>query len=260
MFFVNELGHAITCKHVAEIIAAADHVNKKYFDFKKEKDALPQNKIRKKTKELEQKYGYDKGGTIQIKNLFVDAVDKFDNFEIVVHPTYDLALIKFNGYSALGYIGHAIFLKDDAKIQQGRYLCRLGYPFPEFTNYAYNQLNDDIEWTQGGQSGTPRFPIDGIITRYMLGQGGEIAGIEMSTPGLKGQSGGPLFAPDGKVYGMQSMTHHLHLGFDIKEKEILDGGKKKKVSNHPFLHLGSCIHVNVIKSFLRNNEIKFYEE
>jgi hypothetical protein len=36
-------------------------------------------------------------------------------------------------------------------------------------------------------------------------------------------------------------------------------GKTIKVNNQPFLHVGHCIHVDVIKSFLAQNGIKFYE-
>jgi hypothetical protein len=260
MFFVNELGMAVTCKHVAQIIAKAEAVNNQYSKFKTEKLSLPNNnKYKRKLRELEKKYKYSKNITIQIKNLFVNCVDKFDGFEIVLHPIYDLAIIKFKGYKKLLYKNNAVFLKDEKLVQQGKSLCRLGYPFPEFSNYKYESEKDDIIWTKEGKSQTPRFPIDGIITRKLLNKG-KVMGIEISTPGLRGQSGGPLFDTNGIIYGMQSHTHHLHLGFDIKEKEILEGSKKKKVSNHPFLHLGNCIHVNIIKSFLKEKEVKFYEE
>ncbi|MGD0022590.1 MAG: trypsin-like peptidase domain-containing protein [Smithellaceae bacterium] len=234
MFFVNELGVAVTCKHVAEIIAQANTVNNQYSLFKKEKESLPaSNKFKRKLKELEQKYKYKNDITIQIKNTFVNCVDKFDSFRIDTHPIYDLAVIKFNGYVNLSYKNYAVFLKDENQIQQGRYLCRLGYPFPEFSNYKYNSELDDIEWTSEGQLGTPRFPLDGIITRRLLDKGKDV-GIELSTPGLKGQSGGPLFDTNGNIYGMQSMTHHLHLGFDIKDKEIFEGSKKKGVESPVF--------------------------
>lgn len=261
MFFINELGQAITCKHVAEIIAQANKVNEDYSKFVEEKKALPNsNKFKRKLRDLEQKYHYQNGITIQIKNRFVGCVDKFDSFEIMTHPIYDLAVIKFNGYEKLSYTNHAVFLKDQNQIQQGKHLCRLGYPFPEFTNYKYDPEKDDIDWTREGRQVTPIFPIDGMVTRHILGVNNEIGGIEISTPGLRGQSGGPLFDVSGRIYGMQSMTHHMHLGFDIKEMEISDGGKKKKVSNFPFLHLGTCVHADIIKSFLKEKNIKFYEE
>jgi hypothetical protein len=34
--------------------------------------------------------------------------------------------------------------------------------------------------------------------------------LEMSTLGLMGQSGGPLFDTEGKICGMQFATNHLH--------------------------------------------------
>ena len=259
MFFVNELGVAITCKHVAKTIIQSDAVNLIYSQFKEEKESLLMgDSLMTNLKGLEQRYGCENHITVQIKNRF-NGVYNFTGLNIFNHPIYDLAIIKFNGYENLSYNNYAVFLKDESKIDQGKYLCRLGYPFSEFSNYKYDSEKDDIEWTSDGQTSTPRFPIYGIITR-LLSNKGKIHGIELSTPGLKGQSGGPLFDVDGKIYGMQSQTSHLHLGFDIKERDIFEGSKQIKVSNHPFLHLGNCVHVNVIKSFLSEHNIKFYEE
>jgi hypothetical protein len=56
------------------------------------------------------------------------------------------------------------------------------------------------------------------------------------------------------------MTTHLHLGFDMKNKEIMNDGKKIKISNYPFLHVGDCIHVDRIKEFLILDNIKFHEK
>jgi hypothetical protein len=81
----------------------------------------------------------------------------------------------------------------------------------------------------------------------------------MSTPGLRGQTGGPLFDTNGRVYGMQFATRHLHLGFDMHDKEIMQDGAKKKVSNYPFLHVGQCIHVDSIKAFLQHHQVPFTE-
>lgn len=260
-FFVNELGQAITCKHVAILVAQSDRINNNYQNFKKERDALTgkAGKYKRKLRELEQKYKYEPKTTIQIKNHFMNCVDNISGFKMIMHPTEDIAIIEFNGFQKLLYNGYATFIKDASLIRQGKFLCRLGFPFPEFSNFEYSEEKDDIEWIEQGQKNTPRFPIEGMITRKVMGVTGAPNGIEMSTPGLRGQSGGPLFDQNGIVYGMQSSTHHLHLGFDIKEKEIRDGGRVKKVSNHPFLHLGNCVHVDIIKNFLKEKNIKFYE-
>ena len=82
----------------------------------------------------------------------------------------------------------------------------------------------------------------------------------MSTPGLRGQSGGPLFNEKGTICGMQFYTKHLHLGFDMEDKEIWVENKQKKVSDYSFIHLGQCIHANTMKAFLKQHQVKYYEE
>ena len=261
IFFVNENGYAITCKHVVEMLAAAESINANYQSFKNERNALPAgNKYRSQIKGLELKYKYRPESTVQLKNNFVGAVDKMSGFTWHMHDTLDLAILKFNDFGQVHYSDCARFLKDGDSIRQGKFLCRLGFPFPEFSNFVYNADSDDIEWTNTGVAVSPQFPIEGMVTRFLADQAQGLFGIEMSTPGLRGQSGGPLFDTNGTVYGMQFSTKHLHLGFDLVDKEIMMNNGVKKVSDYPFIHLGQCIHVNAIKNFLRKHQVDFYEE
>ena len=259
LFFVNDEGFAVTCKHVAEILISADKLNKQYFNFKADRNKLrADNSYKQNLKGLELKYNYNPASIIQVKNNFVDCVDRISGFTAHLHPKYDLAILKFNDYGMLRYQKAAVFLKDSSCIRQGEFLCRLGFPFPEFSNYSFNEATDDIEWSGEGITASPRFPIEGMVTRF-LGDESKVYGVELSTPGLKGQSGGPLFNKDGIVYGMQFSTKHLHLGFDIVDKEIISNNQAKKVSDYSFLHLGQCIHVEVIKEFLREKSVKYDE-
>ncbi|MEI6123268.1 MAG: trypsin-like peptidase domain-containing protein [Bacteroidota bacterium] len=260
LFFVNRQGYAITCKHVVEMLVTSDKLTLQYNKFRAERAQLPNDgKYRRNLKGLEQKYKFTPDSEVQMRVMFVDCVDTMSGFTWFLHPTYDLAILKFNDYQELRYSQHAIFKKNTAEITPGKFLCRLGFPFPEFTNYQYNQTLDEIEWTTTGINISPRFPIEGMLTRFLADQN-KAYGIEMSTPGLRGQSGGPLFDTNGLVYGMQFSTKHLHLGFDIDEQEFVINNRIKKISDHPFIHLGQCIHVDTIKEFLTQNHVTFHEE
>lgn len=260
LFFVNEDGVAITCKHVADLVGNRETINDKYEKFKSEKTTIGKNnKYNQRVKALEDDYNFKEGTIIQLQELFLGVTsERTFRYRWINHSKYDLAIIIFEDFKNPQYQSYARFLKDGSDLKQGKFLCRLGFPFPEFTNYQYNGVTDNIEWTSTGQVDTPRFPIEGMLTRHLVNEG-EIMGVELSTPGLRGQSGGPLFDQHGIVCGMQSGTNHLHLGFDMKNFEIKTNGRSIKVTNQPFLHVGHCIHVNIIKDFLKANDIKFYE-
>lgn len=258
LFFVNEDGFAITCRHVARQILYSSSIYQNYQKFKGELGRFEKDPgFETQRLFLESKYKINSENPIRILFNFINCAS-YKGLTIHLHPTQDLAIIQFRDFDSKQYQGCARFLKDSRLVKQGRYLCRLGYPFPEFTNYKYNKNTGDIEWTKEGRVNTPSFPIDGIITRH-IGESNAVTGIEMSTPGLRGQSGGPLFDKNGVIYGMQSSTRHLHLGFDQVNREVITDGHRKKVSNYPFLNVGQCVHVDVIKQFLREKNITFFE-
>ncbi|MBA2747037.1 MAG: trypsin-like peptidase domain-containing protein [Flavisolibacter sp.] len=259
LFFVNDEGYAITCKHVTTIIKQATGIHHNYTQFQQERNLLQKSSsYNKKIKDLKTRYGFDKNeNTCQLLYQFVDCVD-LQSVDILEHPVYDLAILKMKDFTKSFYKGHAVFAKNTTDVQPGFFLCRLGYPFPEFTNFTYDEKSENISFT-GAAVRTVRFPIEGMMTRHFGDAEGNIFGIEMSTPGLKGQSGGPLFDAEGIIYGMQSMTHHLHLGFDMNNHEIYSEGRRIKVNNQPLLHVGHCVHVDIIKLFLKENHVAFEE-
>jgi len=260
MFFINSNGWALTCRHVANQLKAADQLAAKRKAFMDELVALTGTKKKKQIKrELEKKYNYKKSTTYEFYSTFVNCIEGNLNFEIILHSKLDVALIHFNDFSHLLCESFPIFAKNGSDLKQGKYLCRLGFPFAEFTNFAYDSNEDKIHWTTTGRKDTPRFPIEGMVTRHLIDDKKNIIGFELSTPGLRGHSGGPAFDTEGKVWGMQASTAHLDLNFDVNQ-EVIRKGLKKKVSDHAFLHVGYCIHVNIIKEFMPKHKVDFQEE
>ena len=168
---------------------------------------------------------------------------------------YDIALLQLTPAPKLQVL--ASFGKNGDDIKQGKYLCRMGFPFPEFTNFQFDAASDNIEWTQTGEENTPRFPLEGMITRHLL-DSGVIVGFEMSTPGLRGQSGGPAFDVNGTIWGMQFQTAHLDLNFDV-DQEVLRNGTLERRRDSAFLHVGHCFHVEILKQFMRAEGVAFAE-
>jgi len=260
LFFVNSDGWALTCRHVINQLDVGATLAHKRDDFHRElASRRGTEKEKRLLKELEEKYGYKKNTTFELHNKFMDCAEGNPKLHIVKHKKYDIALIKFEDYTQLGCNTFPVFPSDTSSLQPGKMLCRLGFPFPEFTNFAYDDEADKINWTDTGKTITPRFPIEGMVTRHVSDDEGKVFAFEISTPGLRGQSGGPAFDVEGKVWGVQFATQHLDLKFDI-DQEVLRKGVKKHIKDSPFLHVGRCIHVDVIKVFLRENNVAFTEE
>ncbi|MDH5761546.1 MAG: serine protease [Nitrospinota bacterium] len=263
LFFINDEGWALTCKHIAQNILSANTLNDKWASFREALEKTEHNSKKKKSvDELKKRYGFKKGGIIQMKTRLMSCASGFRGLEIKLHPEeeIDLALIKVNSDQLL--VKHfARFPKDTSSLKQGKFLCRLGYPFPEFSNFRHSPEDDNIHWTESGNAASPRFPIEGMVTRY-LGRrspdGMDVYGFEMSTPGLRGQSGGPAFDTEGVVWGVQFNTSHLYLGFDIKQP-VRQAGQDRLIEDSAFLNTGRCVHINKIKQFLTANNVRFDE-
>jgi hypothetical protein len=138
-------------------------------------------------------------------------------------------------------------LKDAKKpLRQGTSLCRMGYPFP--TTKATYDPQKGFVFDQGSLV-LPVFPIEGILTRKIEAghhPRGFLTGfLETSSPGLMGQSGGPIIDVQGAVWAIQSTTQHLSLGFNPQ----VPGGKANE-KEHQFLNVGWGTHPETIAGLL----------
>jgi hypothetical protein len=248
LFFVNSDGWALTCRHVAQLFASASEMQVRFNDFKNQRKELSGNK-RKHLHALEAKFSYGPETVIELYFNFISCVQGTLQANAHLHPQLDIALVHFTGYDKLLCTEFPVFAADDSKLQPGKFL---------FTNFAFDQTEDRIHWTSVGREDSPRFPIEGMVTRHIGDAGRNVVAIEMSTPGLRGQSGGPAFDIEARVWGMQSQTGHLDLDFDVNV-EVYRNCQKKRVKDSAFLHVGHCIHVSALKAFMRQHGVSFKE-
>jgi Trypsin-like peptidase domain len=181
-------------------------------------------------------------------------IDGTASSELKIFPELDLAIAKIAPFNADKISQFPIF-KNAAKLRAGTSLCRLGFPFHDIKATFNDESKSFI--LDPGVLPIPRFPIEGIYTRNILAgktkdNKYEIKFIETSSPGLRGQSGGPVFDIHGSVWGIQSRTHHFPLGFSPKVRK--DG---REVEENQFLSVGWAVHPDVITSVLKDCGIQF---
>jgi hypothetical protein len=165
-----------------------------------------------------------------------------------------LAVGRIEGFDPTHVPAYPQFADPALALDPGTSLCRLGFPFHEIS--ATFDESSNMFRLADGVLPMPRFPNDGIHTRVQIRvdpQSKRSAKfIETSTPGLRGQSGGPLFDTAGRVWGIQSSTQHLSLGFAPAVKI----GNKETVE-HQFMHVGLATHVEDVSAFMLEHGISF---
>lgn len=166
----------------------------------------------------------------------------------------DLAIGQIENYDPNFQKSYPKFI-DPSQLQIGTSLCKLGFPFHE-VKATFHAKNGRFTYAKNVFP-IPRFPIDGIYTRNAStgkSEDGkyEYLYLETSTPGLRGQSGGPIFDIDGNIYAIQSQTRHLPLGFS---PSVESNGNK--VVENQFLNVGWGVHVKTIIQFLEEHQVSY---
>jgi hypothetical protein len=156
--------------------------------------------------------------------------------ELYVDIAADMAIARLTGFDVNSIPVFPKFNDPTKDPAPACSLCRLGFPFVE----VKATFDPATGFTLQNFVLPPMFPNDGIHTRMMHdnSNGRDVKFIETSTPGLRGQSGGPLFDVDGNIWGVQSRTNFLELGFAPKKK---DGNRE--IIEHQFMNVGFAGHV-----------------
>ena len=177
---------------------------------------------------------------------------RIDNIQLLGEN--DLAIGRLINYNPEFCKQYPVF-KKPVNLSMGTSLCKLGYPFHE-VKASFIEANSSFQIAPDALP-IPRFPIDGILTREVLmGKSSngffDIKFIETSTPGLRGQSGGPIFDTQGNIWALQSRTAHLSLGFSPKIKV-----GNQEITEHQFINVGMGVHVETILKFMDTNKLQY---
>lgn len=251
---VNPEGWIVTAAHVFDIMQAhqrdatgINQYNQEVSEIENNKFLSPQDKKKKIAKiKVNPKW-------IRTYSYWWGA-DFHSISDIQLLPENDLAIGKLTNYNPQFCLQYPVFKKPD-NLMVGTSLCKLGYPFHE-VKASFNMQSNSFQIAPDALP-IPRFPIDGIFTREVLqptpgNNPFEIKFLETSTPGFRGQSGGPIFDTAGNIWAIQSRTAHLSLGFS--PKTVVDG---KEITEHQFINVGRGVHVETILNFFAANKVKY---
>lgn len=153
------------------------------------------------------------------------AVAKFAHIK-----TVDIAVGRLDPFDAASVPSYPTFKDPSKDFEPGVSLCKLGFPFHEIIP-TYDSTAGSFTLPPDAVP-LPLFPMDGMLTRMAKMQvfGAPPAPfplefIETSSPGLRGQSGGPTFDSQGTLWGIQVRTAHYPLGFETgKTEQFLNVG------------------------------------
>lgn len=252
IMILNEDGWILTCKHIAQNIILADKIMEKYQEVKKDLIAneVPPKKIYKK-------HGISEETAVIFRNVFLNVVDTWTGMRVFMHKYLDMALIKFDNPGNIMCSKFPVFAKEDAEV--GESLCRLGYPYPEINCFRYDHSLRDLIVKEGFDSNFQIFPLDGMLTRYLIDDEKKLSLFEYTNPSLIGQQGGPIINKEGYVVGLQIGSAGKDTGLDINTK-VKRKTKEIEVKQYNFMNFGIGINVSTIKEFLKENEVEFKEE
>ena len=253
---VNKDGWVLTAAHVFADAIKYKEDRVKIEDYRRLETELAANRNKPKAERSKNRIVVPDSDGGWITNFAFWWCNPTARVEVVhIDPLADIALVKLASFNGNTYPCFPRFHKRGSNPSPGQSLCRLGFPFHsiEATFDESTGLFDMKNFTL-----PPMFPNDGIHTRIQLfsnqGRTRVAKMIETSTPGLKGQSGGPLFDTDGNIWGVQVKTSHLDLGF---KPTIEENGKAITIEERQMMHVGLAAHVDHIIDLFEKYSVAF---
>ena len=247
---LNDEGWVLTASHVIEHARRLE--DSKLFDSRVAEIKQNSKLNKKEQKEKIQALGTRPKNPVQEFSIWWGHNEwKIENFS--GNSTVDLAVGKILGFQKNQISDYPVFKNPTVNFHPGEALCKLGFPFHKF-DAEYEKENNRF-FLPPKALPFPLFPIEGIFTRVIETEqkeknSSQIRFIETSSPGLRGQSGGPTFDVEGRIWAIQSRTVHYPLDFS----PVPPGGGNKE---HQFLNVGVGTHSETVIQFLDSLNIRY---
>lgn len=253
---VNDDGWFVTAYHIIDIIQNLQKSHDVHLNLLSE---------RKKIEEDPHLIGHSKKNKLRTMNINNDSIVNystmfgFNNASLkIVHaiPAIDLAIGQLINFPK-GAVKVFPKFKDPTKpMESGTSLCKLGFPFHSIIPAFDDKTNAFV--LPDGSLPVPLFPMEGIYTRTInvnppVPLSYPLKYIETSSPGLKGQSGGPTFDVKGAIWAIQSSTNSLALDFGDGKKT----GKEAEHIKNQYLNVGLGVHSETIIGLFREKSVTF---
>lgn len=174
--------------------------------------------------------------------------------DMKILPDGDLVIGRLDPFDPRRQAAYPV-IKDPASLDVGTSLCRLGYPFSRI-EATFDEATQSFEFSPGAAH-PARFPVEGIYTRELAAGPSRdgrysIKFVETSSPGILGQSGGPIFDARSTLWGVQSRTDMYPMGPAGRKAT---GGADD--AEPPYFNVGVGVHPELLVTFLKDHDVRF---
>lgn len=259
---VNSDGWIVTAAHILDHILAMAHEEQEYLDHLHAESEIRANATldeKSRRKQLQALGKLRPDGTARASAWFAGVGDSLE--QITRISAVDLGVAKLKNFVSAHVPSYPKFKADGPDRIPGASLCKLGFPFYQ-GRPSWDEVAGAFRYPPEDLSPCC-FPIEGIFTRIQQvvpqdTEGNVISSpfpleyLETSTPGLKGQSGGPIFDVHGTIWALQCLTTHIPLGFS--PPVTING---KQTVEHQFINLGMGPSAKTITAVLTDLGINF---
>lgn len=259
---INDEGWIVTAAHILDQVIGLSHEERKFLDHRqKEKDIRADANLDEKMrrKQLQALGKLPAEDTARASAWFAGVGDGLEQITRVA--AVDLGVAHLTNFQSEVVPQYPKFKANGPDFTPGASLCKLGFPFYQ-GHPSWDDAAGAFAYPPGALDACC-FPIEGIFTRTQQvilqdAHGNPIQTpfplefLETSTPGLKGQSGGPIFDVDGTIWALQCQTSHTPLGFSPPVE--VNG---KKTVEHQFINMGMGPSSKTITAVLTDLGVRF---